>query len=220
MAKNVAQQAAQKKAAKQKKLLAILSVPLLAALVFALMPLFKGNSSTPEVSGTPAAATTPVGSIPNAASAVPVTPGIAALPVDSLRAFVALGRKDPFHDGGPGAASSSTSNPSSKPSKPQSKPTNPKQPPAPPTGATIALDGSKLALTKGQEFGHAPGLAGVPLFRLVSLTRTTAVVGVVGTNQQFTLHVNVPLTLEQNGGWKYTLLLEPQGTGAPMKISS
>ena len=88
------------------------------------------------------------------------------------------------------------------------------------TGAVISLNGRKLALAIGATFGHAPGLSGVPLFRLHSVTPKSAVVDVVGTQQHFTLHVGKPLTLEQDGGWKYTLILEPLGSAAPMTVQT
>jgi hypothetical protein len=86
------------------------------------------------------------------------------------------------------------------------------------TGAVISLNGDKLALAIGTKFGQAPGLSGVPLFKLLKVTPKTALVAVVGTKQQFTLHVKQPLTLQQYGGWTYTLILEPLGSPAPMTV--
>jgi hypothetical protein len=84
----------------------------------------------------------------------------------------------------------------------------------------ISLNGDKLPLAIGATFGKAPGLSGVPLFRLVKVTPKTALIGVVGTKQQFTLHVKKPLTLQQYGGWSYTLILEPLGSAAPMTVQT
>jgi len=41
-----------------------------------------------------------------------------------------------------------------------------------------------------------------------------------GFRELVTLRVNQRVTLEQNGGWTYTLLLKPQGTGAEMKVAT
>ncbi len=84
----------------------------------------------------------------------------------------------------------------------------------------ISLNGDKLALAIGATFGHAPGLSGVPLFKLVKVAPKTALINVVGTKQQFTLHVKQPLTLEQYGGWTYTLVLQPVGSPAPMTVQT
>jgi hypothetical protein len=84
----------------------------------------------------------------------------------------------------------------------------------------ISVNGDKFALALGTEFGHAPGLSGVSLFKLLKVTPKTAVIGVVGTKQQFTLHVGKPLTLEQDGGWTYKLVLQPLGSPAPMTVQT
>ncbi len=224
MAPKAAQKRAKKKAAKQKKILILLGALLLGAVIFAYMTLSKLNSP-PSVSATPASATTPASSIPGGASAAAIAPGITVEPVASLTAFTALGRKDPFNDNGP--------NPNAAPSAPSkgsggsgSKATGggggggtPQQPSAPITGAVVSLNGTKLTLVLGTTFGHAPGLSGVSLFRLVSVSAKTAVIGVVGTPQHFTLQRRRPLTLEQAGGWTYTLILEPIGTGVPMTVA-
>ncbi len=223
MARKTAQEAAKKKAAKQKKILIVLVVFLLGALVYGYMTLTGGSGGTPKVSGTPAAQTTPAGAIPTDGSAATVTPSVAAPPVGSMGSFVALGRKDPFHDNGPHAATGSGASAPSKSggSKGGSKGgrgSTSKPPAAPLTGAVISLNGKKLALAIGTSFGHAPGLSGVLLFRLVTVSARSAVIGVVGTRQRFTLHTRRPLTLSQNGGWTYTLILEPVGSAAPMTV--
>jgi hypothetical protein len=234
--KKAAHEAAQKKAAKQKKMLMVLALPMLGALVFAVTTFMNLGSHSSGVSATPASATTPAASVPAAgspapaATAAPVTPGVAGVPVDAFRSFSALGRKNPFHDHGPklngGSGSGGNGKSSSKtPTKNKSGKgsgggggSQPKPPLPPPTGAVISLNGDKLALAVGAKFGKAPGLSGVPLFRLVSVTRKSALIAVVGTTQQFTLHVNQPLTLQQYGGWTYTLILEPFGSAAPMTV--
>ncbi len=95
-----AHEAAQKRAAKQKKRLMILAVPMLAALVYAVMTFMNlGKHPASPVAATPTAATTPAGSVP--AAGTPVTPGVAAVPIDSFHSFSEFGQKDPFHDHGP-----------------------------------------------------------------------------------------------------------------------
>jgi hypothetical protein len=232
MAPKAAQEKQKKKAAKQKKILMILALPMIGALVYAYTTMSSLGGKT-VVAEKSAASTTSAGSTPTASAtaptadtaAAPVTPGIAGVPIVALHSFTALGQKDPFHDHGPqsGAGSGASSGSSSakgngKGSSSSGGGSTSKQPSAPLTGAVISLNGDKLALALGAAFGHAPGLSGVSLFRLVKVTPKTALIGVVGTHQQFTLHVNHPLTLQQNGGWTYTLILEPLGTAAPMTV--
>jgi hypothetical protein len=222
MAPKAAQQAAKKKARKQKKLLIVLAIPMLAALVYAYMTI-SSLGAKPKAPATPAAAaTTPAGDNTTGGTPdAPVTAGIVAAPVDYLRAFTVLGRKDPFHDHGPKAAASSTTPSGSGKGKGKGSAgggSTSKQPSAPLTGAVISINGKKLALSLGTQFGHAPGLSNVSLFRLVKVSAKSALIGVVGTQQQFTLHVGRPLTLAQDGGWKYTLILEPLGSAAPMTV--
>lgn len=228
--KKAAQEAAMKKAAKQKKILMVLALPMAGALVFAVMTFMNLGKHPSDVPATPAASTTPAGSIPTAgtatagATASPLTPGVAAVPVMAFHSFSALPQKNPFHDGGPSVGAPSSKSKAKKSKAPKAKKSKgssgPKQPSVPLTGAVISLNGDKLALSLGATFGKAPGLSGVPLFKLVSVTPKTALVSVVGTKQQFTLHVKQPLTLQQYGGWSYTLVLEPLGSAAPMTVQT
>ncbi|HEY2353922.1 MAG TPA: hypothetical protein VGH79_03370 [Gaiellaceae bacterium] len=234
MAPKAAQDRAKKKAAKQKKLLIVLGVLMLPALYYAYSTMSglggKKVTAAPPTSAPASASSTPAA--PGTPTDATITPGVAGIPVVALRSFTALGRKDPFHDHGPnpsGASSSSSGSSSSTSSKSSGKTSGgktsgggggstPKPPTAPLTGAVISINGKKLALALGAEFGQAPGLSDVKLFRLVKATAKTAVIGVVGTQQQFTLHAKRPLTLQQTGGWTYTLILEPLGTAAPMTV--
>lgn len=237
MAPKAAQEKQKKKAAKQKKILMILVLPMIGALVYAYTTMSglggktvvaaKSASSTTSAVVTPTAgATAPTADT----AAAPITPGIAGVPIVALHSFTALGQKDPFNDHGPkpgagsgsssGSSSSSSAKGNGKGSSSSGGGSQSKQPSAPLTGAVISLNGDKLALALGAAFGHAPGLSGVALFRLVKVTPKTALIGVVGTHQQFTLHVKHPLTLQQNGGWTYTLILEPLGTAAPMTVQT
>jgi len=216
MAPKAAHEAAKKKAAKQKKILMVLAVPMLGAAVYAYTTLSHMNSQPDAVSATPAAQTTPAGAIPTPSSSTGTTfsPGVAVPVDDSLSSFGGFGRKDPFFDDGPSAAAAASS--ANGNGKTSGGGSTSKQPTGPLTGAVISINGKKIALALGTAFGRAPGLSGVALFRLVKVTAKSAVVGVVGTHQQFTLHVRKPLTLQQTGGWKYTLILEPAASAAPM----
>lgn len=220
MAPKAAKQAAQKKAKKQKKMLIVLGVLLVVALVFGVMTLSSLGKSPQAAAGT-----TPNGSGANPNLAAEVIPGITTPATTALGSFAAFGRKDPFNDGGPNQNAGTSSKPkttgskSSKPSQGTGKGSKSSNPPVPLTGAVISINGTTLSLALGATFGHAPGLSGVALFRLMKLTQKTATVGVVGTQQQWTLHVRRPLTLEQNGGWRYTLILQPIGSAAPMTVA-
>ena len=223
MAPKAAQEKAKKKAAKQKKILIILAVPMLGALVYAYTTM-SGLGGKAQVAATPAA------SAPATATAdttdAPVTPGISASAVVPLGSFIALGRKDPFNDHGPkaGSGSDSSSNDSKSTKTPKSKGgdggngSQPKPPSVPLTGALISINGEKVAVAVGGTFGQAPGLSGVPLFRLNEVNKKSALISVVGTKQHFTLYTKQPLTLQQTGGWTYTLILEPVGSAAPMTV--
>ena len=235
MAPKAAKDAAKKKAAKQRKILAVLALPLLGALFFAYTTMSHLNSSSaPHASGTavsatPSAATTPaastaVGPTGIDASAV-VTPGIVAAPVGSLRAFTGLGRKDPFNDDGPsltkqsstptsgsGSPAPTTSAPTKNPTIADNKPTS-KTTSHPLPRAVISVNGKSTNVARGAKFGHAPGSSD-PLFRLVRVSTTRAVIAVVGTRLQYTLNLQLPLTLTRKGdGAKYILMLVRTKTG-------
>jgi hypothetical protein len=226
MAPKAAHEAAKKKTAKQKKILMVLALPMLGALVYAYMTL-TSLGGHPQPPATPPAAATPASGSASTAGGVPiaaVSPGIVAPQVGYLHSFTALGMKDPFYDHGPKPGEAPASSSSKSTPKKENKSTGngngsqSKQPSVPLTGAVISINGKKLALAIGSEFGQAPGLSGVSLFRLAKVTKTTALIDVVGTKQTFTLHVKKPLTLQQSGGWTYTLILEPLGTAAPMTV--
>jgi hypothetical protein len=227
MAPKAAHETAKKKAAKQKKILMVLALPMLGALVYAYMTL-SSLGGHPKPSAAPAAASAPAGDTPTSAG-TPVSavlPGIVTPPVGSLQSFTGLGMKDPFFDHGPNPSAAPPSNGNKTPPKKGSDKggnnsgggPKGKQPSVPLTGAVISINGKKLSLAIGAEFGQAPGLSGVSLFRLEKVTKTTALIDVVGTTQSFTLHVKKPLTLQQTGGWTYTLILEPLGSAAPMTV--
>ncbi len=230
MARKTAQEAAKKKAAKQKKVLIGLALLLVVALVYGYMSLSHGSSpASSPASATTSATTTPAGSpgsIPSGTPAPTVTPGIAAPTVVALRTFTALGRKDPFHDDGPSASdgSSTTTTPASTTSTPatsstihDSLPTS-KKSSGRPTRAVISVNGKKLTLAPGAKFGHAFG-SSVPLFRLLKVSATRAVIAVVGTQLQYTLNVGLPVKLTHTGAPKFTLILERVRPTAPKTAS-
>ena len=99
MAPKAAQEAAQKKAAKQKKILIVLALPMLVAVVYAYTTMSKLHSRPDAVSATPGRADDVCGTrLPTAGTTTrPSRPEIVAAPVDSLRSFTALDRKDPFY---------------------------------------------------------------------------------------------------------------------------
>ena len=225
--KNAAQKAAKQKAAKQKKVLIVLGVLLLGSLGYAVMTL--SHLSTPvSAAASPTATPAPDGSTPTPTKtevAAVVTPGIAAPPAGSLRAFTAFGRKDPFDDNGPnlsGGSSTSTSSSSASTSKKSTiadqtggaSASKPKQPSGRPTSAVFSINGKRTVLKIGAKFGHPSASSDAALFKLVALSaRTkTAVIVVIGTQQQYTLNIREPLTLAQTGGGKYTLILESVGS--------
>jgi hypothetical protein len=264
---NKANDAAKKKAAKEKKMLVVLALVLVLALGYAYKTLTKLNkssepapvglttastSTTPSTTASPPASTpasTPAASAPvDVPSGTPpastgssglisaVTPPLAQ---GQLRTFTLLDSKDPFYSDGPrasgtssGAGADSHGTPSTS-QPPQSKPkaTTPTQQPKPskpakivvpaPTSAVIAVNGTKALVTAASDFPLTSDPATNGLFRLVSLTRTTAKIAIVGGSYAsgaatLTLHVDQPVTLANTAdGTRYTLELFPQGTTVP-----
>jgi hypothetical protein len=220
MAPKAAKEAAKKKAAKQKKILIGLGLVLVVALVYAVMTLSSLNKS-PSAPAAQPAATTPAASDTADISAPAVTPGIVAAPAGTLRAFTALGRKDPFHDDGPDLTSTtSTTTPTTTTPNPTKNPTKgnasskPKKTSHPARRAVISVNGKKLTLAVGAKFGRLSG-AGSPLFRLVGVSATRAVIAVIGTQLQYTLNLRLRLTLRSPGGPRFTFILERVRTAAP-----
>lgn len=240
MARNATADRAKVKARKQKQL-AIALTAVLAVLVVVqgpkTMKLLKGAPSAPVVA---ASSTTPATAAPAAAPApasVPAgtpaaaTPGqlvsaVQATPdAGQLREFNRFASKDPFA-AQVGAAAAAQAAPASTP-KIQAAPKAPKAPAAPPpTNAVISLNGELVNVlvngafpTSGATFNRVGSL-----FQLVSLTRTSAKVTVVGGSYAdgapaLTLTVGKPVTLQNTAdGTRYTLVLEPQGTQVPPPV--
>jgi hypothetical protein len=185
-------------------------------------------TAAPTLAGAPAdpaaTATPPAGSS-ELVSAVspPADPG-------QLESFSRFETKDPFAGGGPkapiatGTSGTSGSGSGSSGSGSSSPPAVPPAPPnPPPTSALISVNGSSEQVSTNGIFPvSSPSSAANGLFELVSLTAKTAKVAVVGGSyasgsQTLTLTVNEPVTLVNTAdGTRYTLVLYPQGTPAPV----
>lgn len=261
MPKNAANDAAKKKAAKEKKMLVVLALVLVVALGYAYRTMTKLHSSSePSPVPPPAASTTSSGtSTPTSpSSATPSTPTggsstsggsghlVSAvtppLGQGQLRTFTLFDSKDPFFAQGPssssgsgssgsGGSSSSSGSQAATKSKPpaSSPPSGASSTPtvAAPTSAVISVNGAEGVVTTGGVFPTAssdPSANG--LFRLVSLTKTTAKIAIVGGSYAsgaatLTLQVGQPVTLANTAdGTRYTLRLYPQGTVPPAPSSS
>lgn len=231
MAPKSAHEAARAKAAKEKKILLALALPLVVAVFYAYHTLSKlHHSSAPPV--TPAAATTPASSVPTATTAAAATPAVApvglATPAPDTgklnRLAPLLAAKDPFHDQGPRSTGSSSS-PSSG-SKAKAKATAkrkqaPRKASPPPTAAVFSVNGRLVSVALGSSFPVTNDQATNGIFRLVGLTAKAAKVAVVGGSyasgaHALTLKVDEAVTLVNTAdGQRFTLVLFPQGTPAP-----
>jgi hypothetical protein len=218
MAPKTAHEAAKKKAAKQKKILIVLCVPMLGALFFAYQTLNKLHSaSAPQVvapAATPAGTSAPgTGTTPAAPTGTPIsatTPIPATSDVGKLGNMSMLASKDPFFDAGPHdvKATAPTQDKTKKPVKIEIKPSS----------AVISVNGKVYGVAVRAVFPTSkdPALNGV--FRLVGLTATRATISVVGGSysdgsQKLTLTLNRAVTLVNTAnGRTYTLVLYPPGT--------
>jgi len=221
------------KSARQKKIAiggAVLLVVLLVVQVPKTMKLMNNKPKTPIVDATP---TTPSTTTPQTSAtgtvAPPASPSPSAAPTlvsavaatpdpGQLRSFERFASKDPF-----------TVQVSASPAAPPSAPpttTTPVAvtPPEPaPTSAVISLNGVLMSVSVATKFplsGPIFDRVGA-LFELVSLTKTTAKVTIVGGSYAdgapaLTLRVGKAVTLQNTAdGTRYTLILEPQGTQVP-----
>jgi len=186
-------------------------------------PTLAGNpvASTGTPAATPAA--TPSGT--DSSSLVSVV--IPTADQGQLQSFSRFESKDPFASSAsssPTAGTSGSGKGSSGSGSPPATPPTPPAPPAPPpTTAVISVNGTSESVLMGHVFPAAnpvPSTNG--LFDLVSLTAHTAVVSIVGGSyaggsQTLTLKENKPVTLVNTAdGTRYTLVLYPQGTVAPV----
>jgi hypothetical protein len=222
------------KSAKQKKIAiggAVLLVVLLVVQVPKTMKMLNNKPKAPVVEAT---STTPVTTAPQTSAAAPAPASSASAPTQlvsavalspdpgQLRTFERFASKDPFTvqaAANPAPPSPPTPSSSTTTTTPVSV-----TPPAPlPTSAVISLNGVLMSVTVSSQFpisGPIFDRVGA-LFELVSLTKTTAKVTVVGGSYAdgapaLTLRVGKPVTLQNTAdGTRYTLVLEPQGTQVP-----
>jgi hypothetical protein len=229
MAPKSAHEAAKAKAAKEKKILIVLAVPLAIALFFAYHTVTKLNhSSAPEAvapaatptSAASASSTTPTATVSNGTPVSATLPTAPAPPPDAgkLSRMTLLSTKDPFFDAGPKVTASGGSGGQTQT---QNQSTQPKQKAVPPADAVISVNGRIALVSVGQAFPVTKNPATNGVFRLVGLTAKTAKVAVVGGSYTtgahvLTLTVNSVVTLLNTAdGKRYTLVLYPVGTPAP-----
>jgi hypothetical protein len=213
---------AKAKAKRQKIILAVLGVVFIGVLAWQVPSVLKMMNEKPPPAATappPApVAGTPVAGTPVAAAAAPVPAGTlidsdpAAQPAGGqLVMFDRFESKDPFAQQlgeKPPPPANDTSAPPAAPAG--SQPTStPKPPPAPArTTAEITVNGTKETVSVGGTFPAAD-----PVFVLVSVTKTSAKVGVAGGSldgggQTVTLKKGKRMTLENTvDGARYVLAL-------------
>lgn len=233
MAAKSAHDAAKAKAAKEKKILIALAVPLVGALFFAYHTVTKlHNSAAPQAvapAATPATATTTTASsgtsAPTVTTGTPVSetlPTAPAPPPDAgkLSRMTLLASKDPFFAAGPHVATGAGILVSAS-GKQQKQSKQPPQKPVPPAFAVIGVNGRLSAVAVGQAFPVTKDSATNGIFRLISLTAKSAKVAVVGGSyttgaHALTLTVNSVVSLVNTAdGKRYTLVLYPPGTPTP-----
>jgi hypothetical protein len=241
MAKKVDLKAKQKR---QKILAVVLGVVLVGVLAFQLprtLKLLRGSSAS---ASPPASTTAPGSPLPPASTGGASSgssggvsdPGVSPAPRSGqLLAFSRFRSKDPFAQqlgtgctdtctstsggttgpagatgpGGTGTGTGGTSPPAGGGN------TSPPAPPAHYTSAVISINGAAETVSVGAQFP-----ASSPTFRLVSLTKRTAKIGIAGGSLEggmatVTLKKNVPLTLMNTAdGTRYVLRLISVGAGA------
>ena len=177
------------------------------------------SSPNPSVTPAPPVASTATGGAPTTSGEL-VSAAVPTAGVGQMQSFSEFVSKDPF--------AKPTTSTSAKPSgtkKPAAKPATPatggsKPAAVAPTSAVISVNGTSESVNAGGSFPAAS-----PLFQLLSLTKTTAKVTVIGGSYAsgaaaLTLTVNKAVTLVNTAdGTRYTLLLFPQGTAAPAGAS-
>ena len=204
---------AKAKAKRQKIIAAVGGVILLAVLAYEVPSLMKSmNKKPPAAVATPAppsAVVTP-GAVPGIPVSTPVTPGAVLSDSDpapqagsgQLLSFDRFPGKDPF------AQQANTAKAPAAPATPVAPPPPPPPPPATSTpsaakrtSAQISVNGAKEQVGVGSAFP-----ADDPVFQLVSLTKTTAKVGISGGS----LSTGTTVTLTK--GKKVTLMNTADGT--------
>lgn len=180
---------AKAKAKRQKIIAAVLGVLLVGVLAYEVPSLMK--SKKPPVSSA-VATPAPTAGVPVAGGPVTAAPIAAPVPSTTLSdsdplaqassgqllSFDRFSSKDPFIQQAGAAASASTRPSPAKTKKPEPKPpvaANPTPPTLAPTAARISVNGIRELVDLGKTFPSSD-----PVFRLVSLTRTTAKIGIAG----------------------------------------
>ena len=220
-----AHDAAKKKAAKEKKLLVLLSVFLLLALGYAYKtlthlhnsggtPVAVSSGSTapgsttaaPSASasaGSGAPADVPSGGPAAAPPSTKLVPAVKPAPDQGqLESFTLFAGKDPFNSDGPSTtAGTTTPTPTPPaPTKKKSSPSGSQAPAAKLASAVISVNGARSLVSVQSVFPQSTDPSGNGIFRLVGLTKTTAKVGIVGGSyangaSTLTLHVGRTVTL-------------------------
>lgn len=220
------------KARKQKIVAAILGVVLLGVLVFqapTILGLFRGSSTTasepappppaPAAPSSPTAPSAPAAAPPTAGSAQLVDSDVAPQPTEGqLVTFDRFESKDPFaQQAGENSGESAPSR--SAPRREGLLPdgvTEPEPRPAPPPAssvrtATISVNGVSAEVTVAGTFPE-----GDPIFKLVSLTKRAAKVGIVDGTYASGSHT---ITLKK-GGKPVTLMNTADGTTYVLRLIS
>jgi hypothetical protein len=228
------------KAKRQKIILAVLGVVFLAVMAYQLPtvlsalrgPSTEATTTTPPPTpvavapGTPAGTPAPTGAAPAAAAGTsalidsdpPVEPA-----VGQLVSFDRFESKDPFAQqlgGGGGGTSQSTApvsaNPGGKAEDPEgftppaaTPPTPAPAPAATARTATISVNGASQEVAAGGTFP-----SGDPIFKLVSLTRSSAKIGIVGGGYS---NGSATVTLRK-GGKAVTLMNTADGTTYVLRL--
>lgn len=201
---------AKAKAKRQKIILAVLGVLFLGVLAYEVPSLMKTMNKKPPASSPVATpAPTPVAPTPGAVAGIPVsTPGATLSDSDpaaqagsgQLLSFDRFSSKDPFvqqaNAAKTPAAPATPAAPPPPPPPAASKPSAAKR-----TSAQISVNGVKEQVNLGATFPAAD-----PVFQLVSLTKTTAKVGISGGS----LSTGTTVTLTK--GKKVTLMNTADGT--------
>jgi hypothetical protein len=240
MATKTAHDAAKKKAAKERKLLIVLALLLVLALGYAYKTLTKLHSSGSTPVAVSAGATVPSSTVAAPTASAPSSSSGASdlgagsgstasgdlvsavkptLDQGQLESFTLLPAKNPFASDGPSSSSSTST--SSSTSKQKASGGGSKTPPAKYTSAVISVNGVESLVTLDGVFPQSSDASVNGIFKLVSLTKSTAKVGIVGGSYAsgsatLTLHVGKAVTLANTAdGKRYTLELYPQGTTPP-----
>ena len=214
---------AKAKAKRQKIIAAVGGVILIAVLAYQVPSLMKMMNKKPPVSAAPAAPApvAPVpGAVPGTPVSTPVLPGgtlsdsdpAAQAASGQLLSFDRFSSKDPF------VQQAITPDGPAAPAAPKTPPPPPPPPapaPAPPpssgklTSAQISVNGETETVNAGATFPAAD-----PVFQLVSVTRTTAKIGISGGS----LSTGTTVTLTK--GKKLTLMNTADGTRYELRLVS